>query len=121
VKAAPAPSAAKYIPPAQRALMAAAAGKSPGYEQCARQIRGLMNRMGEANVAGIVNDEAELAQKFPRLEVCDAATKEIIIALTGGPERAISTQPPSPVSSRASRDPSDPRRVRALPLRFALN
>ena len=85
VKAAPAPSAAKYIPPAQRALMAAAAGKSPGFEQCARQIRGLMNRMGEANVAGIVNDVAELAQKFPRLEVCDAATKEIIIALTEGP------------------------------------
>ena len=44
-----------------------------------------MNRMGEANVAGIVNDVAELAQKFPRLEVCDAATKEIIIALTEGP------------------------------------
>jgi len=80
-----APSAAKYIPPAQRALMAAAAGKSPGFEQCARQIRGLMNRMGEANVAGIVNDVAELAQKFPRLEVCDAATKEIMIALTEGP------------------------------------
>ena len=75
----------KYIPPAQRAAMAAAAGKTPGFEQCARQIRGLMNRMGESNVPGIVNDVADLAQKFPRLEVCDAATKEIMTALTEGP------------------------------------
>jgi len=81
----PAATAGKYIPPAVRARMEAAAGKSPGFEQCARQIRGLMNRMGESNVAGIVNDVAELAQKFPRLEVCDAATKEIMTALTEGP------------------------------------
>ena len=81
----PAATAGKYIPPAVRARMEAAAGKTPGFEQCARQIRGLMNRMGESNVAGIVNDVAELAQKFPRLEVCDAATKEIMTALTEGP------------------------------------
>ena len=81
----PTANTGKYIPPAQRALMAAAAGKSPGFEQCARQIRGLMNRMGEANVAGIVNDVSDLAQKYPRLEVCDAATKEIMVALTEGP------------------------------------
>ena len=56
-----------------------------------------MNRMGEANVAGIVNDVAELAQKFPRLEVCDAATKEIIMRSQRVRWRAISTQSPSPV------------------------
>jgi len=81
----PTVSTGKYIPPAQRAAMAAAAGKTPGFEQCVRQIRGLMNRMGESNVPGIVNDVADLAQKFPRLEVCDAATKEIMTALTEGP------------------------------------
>ena len=98
-KAAPPSSAApsgKYVPPAQRAAAAAAAARASGkseseakaaaaLEDARRRVRGLMNRMGESNVANIVGEIAGIARDVPRRAVGDACTAEILKALVDGP------------------------------------
>ena len=93
----PVEAVGRYIPPAQRAAAAAAAAAAakikskpkdaapPGFDAAVRQIRGLMNRLGEANVPSIVSDVADLATRFPRRAVADAASEEILKALIDGP------------------------------------
>ena len=49
------------------------------------QVRGLMNRMGESNVANVANEIAQLSARIPRRAVGDACTKEILKALVDGP------------------------------------
>ena len=44
-----------------------------------------MNRMGESNVASIASEIAALSSRLPRRAVGDAATDEIVKALTEGP------------------------------------
>ena len=94
--ATPADSAGKYVPPAIRAAKAAAAAKAAGLSEseaksaadadaARRQVRGLMNRMGESNVASIASEIAALSSRLPRRAVGDAATDEIVKALTEGP------------------------------------
>jgi nucleolar MIF4G domain-containing protein 1 len=97
VVAAPSPSIGKtYVPPALRAAMAAESAKARGVspadakaaadaETAKRQVRGLMNRMGEANVPSIVSGVAALRNSLPRRAVGDAATEEALKALVDGP------------------------------------
>jgi len=98
-KAAPPSSTApsgKYVPPAQRAAAAAAAARASGkseseakaaaaLEDARRRVRGLMNRMGESNVANVVGEIAGIARDAPRRAVGDACTAEILKALVDGP------------------------------------
>ena len=85
----------KYVPPALRAAMAAEAAKASGTsfsdsklevdkQSATRQVRGLMNRMGESNVPSIVTSIAALASSLPRRTVGDAATSEAVKALNEG-------------------------------------
>ena len=86
----------KYVPPAQRAAAAAAAARAGGkseseakaaaaLEDATRRVRGLMNRMGESNVANIAREIAGIARDVPRRAVGDACTAEILKALVDGP------------------------------------
>ena len=54
-------------------------------ETAKRQVRGLMNRMGEANVPSIVAGVVALRSSLPRRAVGDAATEEALKALVDGP------------------------------------
>ena len=97
ISTAPTPSTpgGKYVPPALRAAMAAEAAKASGTsfsdsklevdkQSATRQVRGLMNRMGESNVPSIVTSIAALASSLPRRTVGDAATSEAVKALNEG-------------------------------------
>ena len=86
----------KYVPPAQRAAAAAATTRASGkseseakaaaaLEDARRRVRGLMNRMGESNVANIAGEIAGIARDVPRRAVGDACTAEILKALVDGP------------------------------------
>ena len=87
-----------YVPPALRAAMAkgfsidaketasnADARAAADADSARRRVRGLMNRMGEANVFSIVSGVAALASSLPRRAVGDAATEEALKALVDGP------------------------------------
>jgi len=103
------PSATKYVPPAQRAAMKAAAEAAaatgnnnnnnskknktvrdiddPSFETQRRIIRGLLNRLGEANVANIVAEISGVAREHPRKTVGDCVSEELVHkALAEGPK-----------------------------------
>ncbi|CAL6357150.1 unnamed protein product [Bathycoccus prasinos] len=101
------PSATKYVPPAQRAAMKAAAEAAPetenynkskksktardiddpSFETQRRIIRGLLNRLGEANVANIVAEISAVAREHPRKTVGDCVSEELVHkALAEGPK-----------------------------------
>ena len=101
------PSATKYVPPAQRAAMKAAAEAAtatenynkikksktardiddPSFETQRRIIRGLLNRLGEANVANIVAEISAVAREHPRKTVGDCVSEELVRkALAEGPK-----------------------------------
>ena len=98
------PSATKYVPPAQRAAMKvveSTAAKNnnksksnntrdidaPSFETQRRIIRGLLNRLGEANVANIVAEISAVAREHPRKTVGDCVSEELVHkALAEGPK-----------------------------------
>ena len=94
---APPSSSGAYVPPARRAAMAAAASSAakakappsdpsdPSLASARRAVRGLMNRMGESNVAAIAERVCALSTTLPRRAVGDAASAEIVAALRDGP------------------------------------
>ncbi|KAL4421444.1 hypothetical protein ABPG75_010735 [Micractinium tetrahymenae] len=77
----------RYVPPAARRAAEAAAGGG-GSEAAARverRVRGLLNRLAEANIQGIVSDLAALYQAEGRRLVSDAVCAELIAAAAEGP------------------------------------
>jgi nucleolar MIF4G domain-containing protein 1 len=103
------PSTTKYVPPAQRAARKAAeeAQKKndennkkkskkksstddiddPSFETQRRVIRGLLNRLGEANVANVVREISAIAREHPRKTVGDCVSYELVHkALAEGPK-----------------------------------
>ncbi|PSC75596.1 nucleolar MIF4G domain-containing 1 [Micractinium conductrix] len=80
----------KYVPPAARraAAAAAAAAGGSGSEAAARverRVRGLLNRLAEANIQSIVSDLAELYQQEGRRLVSDTVCEELVAAAAEGP------------------------------------
>ena len=96
-RAAPAPTgdapaaaaSGRYVPPAARARAAAAAGGEPSAEvgRLTRALKGLLNRMGEANVQAITQEIADLPSVIgvPRRALCTALAREVTHALLHGP------------------------------------
>ncbi|KAI7835645.1 hypothetical protein COHA_010459 [Chlorella ohadii] len=73
---------------ARRAAAAAAGGGSAASEAAARverRVRGLLNRLAEANIQGIVGDLAALYNEEGRRLVSDAVCAELIAAAAEGP------------------------------------
>lgn len=66
----------KYVPPAARAR--AAVGGSREDERVVRRVRGLLNRLAEANLQGIVGDLVELYNSSARRLVRDTAFECIL-------------------------------------------
>jgi len=68
-------STEKYVPPAARAAAQAAAG---GMSQLQRRVRGLLNRMSDSNLPGIVADVLQLAEQEGERAIADAVTAELL-------------------------------------------
>ncbi|DBA70559.1 TPA: hypothetical protein ACH3X2_011953 [Trebouxia sp. C0005] len=75
-------SSEKYIPPAARAAAQATAG---GMSQLQRRMRGLLNRMSDSNLPGIVADVLQLAEQEGERAIADAVTAELLQAAAEGP------------------------------------
>ncbi|KAH8278276.1 hypothetical protein KR044_009428 [Drosophila immigrans] len=80
-------TAQKYVPPHQRALLAASEGSSAQQaEKLARlqkQIKGLLNRLSEANLHKIASGIEELYMKHSRYNMNETLTKLLQEALLG--------------------------------------
>lgn len=90
----PAAAAAKYMPPALRAKLAAAAHESLAgakggeeAEQAAleRRVTGLLNRLAEANMQGIAKDVVQLYSEAGRRRISDIVAAQILSACSEGP------------------------------------
>lgn len=68
-------SSEKYVPPAARAAAQAAVG---GLSQLQRRVRGLLNRMSDSNLPGIVADVLQLAEQEGERGIADAVTAELL-------------------------------------------
>lgn len=81
----------KYIPPHQRALMAASAGSSEKQAEILarllKQCKGLLNRLSEANLHKIAAGIEELYMKNSRYNMNETLTKLIQEALLGYTDR----------------------------------
>jgi nucleolar MIF4G domain-containing protein 1 len=77
------------VPPAARARAAAAAGSEPSAEvgRLTRALKGLLNRMGDANAQAITQEIADLPSVIgmPRRALCTALAREVTHALLHGP------------------------------------
>eukprot|EP00887_Chlorella_sp_A99_P005712 scaffold1.g5712.t1 len=82
--AATAAAPGRYVPPAARRTAAAAAADGEDEERVARRVRGLLNRIAESNLQGIVGQLAELYQE-ERRAVSDAVCAELLAAAAEGP------------------------------------
>ena len=85
-----APAAARYVPPAARARAAASAGGNDVTAEAGRltrALKGLLNRMGDANVQAITQEIADLpsVMGLPRRALCTALAREVTHALLHGP------------------------------------
>ncbi|EPQ27963.1 uncharacterized protein PFL1_04290 [Pseudozyma flocculosa PF-1] len=90
----PAPTAGRYIPPALRAKMAAeaAAAAAPGsapapedsieQQKLRRQAKGLLNRLGDANIDSIVTEFEALYRSHSRAEVTSMITSLVLDTIT---------------------------------------
>ena len=65
----------RYVPPAARAAVPNAAGQS---SQLERHVRGLLNRMSDSNLPGIVADVLGLAEQEGERAVADTITAELL-------------------------------------------
>ena len=70
-------SSQKYVPPAARAAAAAASDKA---SQVQRRVRGLLNRMSDSNLPGIVSDVLQLTEQEGERTIADAVTSELLQA-----------------------------------------
>ena len=70
-------SSQRYLPPAARAAASAqvAAGQM---SQLQRRVRGLLNRMSDSNLPGIVADVLQLAEREGERAVAEAITAELL-------------------------------------------
>ncbi|PWN42541.1 hypothetical protein IE81DRAFT_323301 [Ceraceosorus guamensis] len=85
------PPTGKYLPPAARAAAAAAASSSSETDQrLRRQANGLLNRLAEGNLAGIVGDIEGLYRSHPRASVNNTLS-DLIIANVSSPSDLIDT------------------------------
>jgi len=91
-KEAEAPAAGRYVPPAARARAAAAAavsggGSSASQERLIRALRGLLNRIGDANAQAVTQEIADLPSVtgVSRHALCLAVAREVNNALLNGP------------------------------------
>eukprot|EP00210_Caulerpa_lentillifera_P003096 g2958.t1 len=73
----------KYTPPYLR--QDAASGRDQNLESIQRRIRGLLNRISEQNIRGIVNEFASLYNGFGRINVSFIFGTEVIKAVSEGP------------------------------------
>lgn len=72
-------SGAAYIPPSKRAAMAAAeAAGSETAQLLERKVKGLINRLAETNIVGIVNDLCLLYSSYSRSLVNESITKIVL-------------------------------------------
>ena len=67
----------KYVPPAARAALAGAAEQG---SQVQRRVRGLLNRMSDSNLPGIVSDVLQLTEQEGERAVADTVTSELLQA-----------------------------------------
>ncbi|CAN6654539.1 suppressor of glycerol defect protein 1 [Trichomonascus vanleenenianus] len=78
----PSASAGKYIPPSKRAAMAALAGEDAQKKEeeirAKKQIKGLLNRLSEANIGTIVNEIESLYQNYSRALLNSIITEVVI-------------------------------------------
>ncbi|CAK9865911.1 unnamed protein product [Sphagnum jensenii] len=72
----------KYIPPHLREKMS---NESEELVRIQRRVRGLLNRLSEANVESIASEISSLFQVYGRRSVTEIVTTEIIGACCGGP------------------------------------
>jgi nucleolar MIF4G domain-containing protein 1 len=83
--AAPAPSG-RYVPPAARGVALVAPADDAADERLVRRVRGLLNRLGEANAAAVTAEAAGLLREgHTRRAVGSAAVSEVVSALVRGP------------------------------------
>ena len=81
-----APVAGRYVPPALRAAAAGGQPELSAEEQAVtRRIRGLLNRLSEANLQGIVGDLLDLYQEQGRRLVVGTVSSELLNAVADGP------------------------------------
>ncbi|CEH15949.1 Protein involved in high osmolarity signaling pathway [Ceraceosorus bombacis] len=85
----------KYLPPAARAAAAAAVSKTSSSssetdQRLRRQANGLLNRLAEGNLAGIVGDIEGLYRSHPRASVNNTLS-DLIIANVSSPSDLIDT------------------------------
>uniref|UniRef100_A0A060TAN4 ARAD1B08096p n=1 Tax=Blastobotrys adeninivorans TaxID=409370 RepID=A0A060TAN4_BLAAD len=74
---APVAATTKYVPPRRRALMEAQ-GESESLIKLRKQVKGLFNRLSEANMGTIINDIENLYLNNPRSEVSSVVTEVVI-------------------------------------------
>ncbi|GAB4822711.1 hypothetical protein N2152v2_009757 [Parachlorella kessleri] len=75
----------KYVPPAARRGAGGEAGQGDEAGRVGRRVRGLLNRLAEANIKGIVGDLAALYEEEGRRLVSDAVCAELLAAAAEGP------------------------------------
>jgi len=80
-----APPTGRYIPPAARQQAAAAAASGTDDERVIRRVHGLLNRLAEANMQGIVTDVSELYTSSGRRLVRETVIDCILQAVEEGP------------------------------------
>ncbi len=68
-------SSQRYVPPAARAAAQSATGQT---SQLQRRVRGLLNRMSDRNLPGIVADVLQLAEQEGERAISDAVTAELL-------------------------------------------
>ncbi|KAL3133156.1 hypothetical protein ABBQ38_007050 [Trebouxia sp. C0009 RCD-2024] len=72
----------RYLPPAARAAAQVAGGQT---SQLQRRVRGLLNRMSDSNLPGVVADVLQLAEQEGERAIAEAVTAELLQAAAEGP------------------------------------
>nr|XP_043618285.1 nucleolar MIF4G domain-containing protein 1 [Erigeron canadensis] len=73
---------AKYVPPQ---LRSSSRNESEEYSQVRKRVRGLLNRLGEANVEGITGEMSTIFQSISRSDGTKIISEEILASCSGGP------------------------------------